>query len=155
MTTVATKKKIHQYSEESLANAPRDIREGNRGVREASREYGVPIATLQDRLHDRVKEKPRQMGPDPILSAHEENRLQEWILNMAKCGFPRKKEVVRYSEGDNKIRQTRESIQRWPGQKWYQSCLRRHPQIVERTAEGVDKGWPRLQKNLLDSGLEN
>lgn len=43
------------------------IRNGMK-IKEASRFYGVPPGTIQDRLHLRVPEGPRKMGPDYILS---------------------------------------------------------------------------------------
>lgn len=66
---------VHQYPEEALKQALHSIREENMGIRAASKKYGVPRGTIQDRLHGRVKEAPRKMGPNTILSLTEENAL--------------------------------------------------------------------------------
>lgn len=60
------------------------------------------------------------MGPDPILSHEYENKLVQWIENLAKCGFPLKKgelldtiqKIVRAEKLQTPFKNDR------PGQKW-------------------------------------
>ncbi|KAG8184345.1 hypothetical protein JTE90_006748 [Oedothorax gibbosus] len=67
-----TKRKIHQYSEAALEEALHEIRQGLSTIRAASRKFGVPRGTLQDRIHGRVSEGPQKMGPDAVLTLAEE-----------------------------------------------------------------------------------
>ena len=55
-----------QYSEDKPIQALAAIRNGM-PIRQASRNYGVPRDTIVDRLHLRVPEGPRKMGPDSVL----------------------------------------------------------------------------------------
>ncbi|XP_026686583.1 uncharacterized protein LOC113471547 [Diaphorina citri] len=132
----------HNYSEESLAKALEDIRGGTKSIREASREYGVPRGTIQDRIHGRVKEGPRKMGPKSILTKDEEDNIVQWCCSLAKCCFPRKIDDVL-----NSVQQLVTADQRQtpfkdnrPGKKWYAAFLRRNPQVTIREAEGITKG---------------
>jgi hypothetical protein len=82
---------VFKYPEEALYKALQAIREDNMGIRGASRKYGVPRGTIQDRLHGRVKEAPRRMGPATVLTQDKETHLENWLTELAKCGFPQKK----------------------------------------------------------------
>ncbi|KAJ8968105.1 hypothetical protein NQ314_002460 [Rhamnusium bicolor] len=93
-TCKGIKRPIHQYSEEALRDALLQIRNNNFSVRKASRIYGVPKTTIHDRLSGRIAEKPRKMGPSPVLSTAEENVLVGWCINLAKCGFPCKMDDI-------------------------------------------------------------
>lgn len=84
-----SRRPILQYKEERLGEALAAIRDGMK-IRAASRAYGVPRGTIQDRLHSRVVEGPRKMGPDSILTKEEEAILATWCINLAKCEFPLK-----------------------------------------------------------------
>lgn len=135
------KRPIHNYTATALSTALSAIREGM-GLNAASRKYGVPRGTLQDRLKGRVREGPRRMGRDPYLTRTEEEKLVEWCTRLAKCGFPIKEEdllnTVQNIVKDDK-RQTPFKNDR-PGRKWYSSFLRRNPQLTHRTPEGLSKG---------------
>lgn len=124
------KKKFHQYSEQNLQSAIQSIRTGTK-TREACKIFGVPRSTVQDRLKGRVSEKPRQVGPDPYLTLKNENRIVSCLFELAKCGFPLKKQEL--LETVQKIVKE-ENIQTpfkdgKPGQTWYSSFLRRHKEI--------------------------
>ncbi|KAJ8966408.1 hypothetical protein NQ314_003538 [Rhamnusium bicolor] len=84
------KRPIHQYPEASLAAALAAVRSGT-SIREAARRFGVPKTKTIDRLHGRVKEGIRKMGPPTILSNDEEIQLVNWLKELAKTGFPQKK----------------------------------------------------------------
>lgn len=64
---------IHQYPETALVAALTPIRDGI-GVRKASRQFQVPRGTIQDRVHGRVKETARRMGP-PTLAMTKNKKL--------------------------------------------------------------------------------
>ncbi|KAG8186213.1 hypothetical protein JTE90_008741 [Oedothorax gibbosus] len=137
-----TKRKIHQYSEAALEEALHEIRQGLSTIRAASRKFGVPRGTLQDRIHGRVSEGPRKMGPDAVLTLPEEKKLVQWIKDLVKCGFPRKVEdllntvqkIILDDGRKNPFKNGR------PGKKWYASFLRRNPGLEHRVSQGVSKG---------------
>ncbi|KAG8191101.1 hypothetical protein JTE90_008413 [Oedothorax gibbosus] len=137
-----TKRKIHQYSEAALEEALHEIRQGLSTIRAASRKFGVPRGTLQDRIHGRVSEGPRKMGPDAVLTLAEEKKLVQWIKDLVKCGFERKVEdllntvqkIIIDDGRKNPFKNGR------PGKKWYASFLRRNPGLEHRVSQGVSKG---------------
>ncbi|CAH0728469.1 unnamed protein product, partial [Brenthis ino] len=89
-------KRIHfQYTEEALAQAVQAIRTENKSVREACRHYGVPRSTVQNRISGRSKEHPRKVGPEPILGIDREQKVVDWITELAKCGIPVKEKRKR------------------------------------------------------------
>ncbi|KAG8180855.1 hypothetical protein JTE90_023007 [Oedothorax gibbosus] len=133
-----TKRKIHQYSEAALEEAWQELST----IRAASRKFGVPRGTLQDRIHGRVSEGPRKMGPDAVLTLAEEKKLVQWIKDLVKCGFPRKVEdllntvqkIILDDGRKNPFKNGR------PGKKWYASFLKRNPGLEHRVSQGVSKG---------------
>lgn len=147
------KRKFHRYSEESLEKALDSVRNGAK-IRETCRNYGIPRATLQDRLTGRVaSDKPRRMGPDPYLSTENEQKIVEWIIQIAKCGFPIKKEelilTVQKIVLETKVETPFKNGK--PGQKWYTSFRRRHPEISDRFAESIDKSRAKLTEEFIKS----
>lgn len=108
--------------------------------RSASRQFGVPRATLQDTLLGRSPEE-RRMGPAPVLTPEEENKLENWLIELSKAGFPRKKDdlldtVMKIVEEDGR---PNPFINNRPSDTWYRNFLKRHPAISERTAETISK----------------
>ncbi|KAJ8941908.1 hypothetical protein NQ314_010253 [Rhamnusium bicolor] len=136
------KRTFFKYSEESLNQALKAIRENNTSIREASRLFGVPRATIQDRIKGRVKEGPRQMGRDPVLTKDEEGKIVKWLIDLSRCGFPQRKcdllDTVEKIVTEDK-RPTPFTHNR-PGEKWYNCFLKRHPELSLREFEGLTKG---------------
>lgn len=145
------KRVIHKYKEDALVKALNDIRGNVCSVRAASVKYGVPRTTLHDRLSGRIAEGPRKMGPETVLSNAEEIRLVQWCIDLAKCGFPKKKDdllntvqnILKEDGRKNPFKDDR------PGKKWYQSFLRRHPELSCRIAESVTKGRAIVTEELI------
>ena len=74
-----------RYSQEELQNAVREVAEKRMSLREAAMHYGVPKATL----HDRVKESAGdQLGRPTELSVDEEAIIVERLLVHGNWGFP-------------------------------------------------------------------
>lgn len=157
-----SKKKHYLYSEESLKRALIEIKEGRMSVRMASREFGVPKTTLQDHKSGKVPQIAGKSGPQPLLTVEGEKKLANWVITLAKCGFPVKKidlletveAIVKNTDIESLFKNGR------PGQKWYQNFLKRHPMISVREAESVNKAraiiteesiraWFRDLKNYL------
>lgn len=85
---------IHHYSEDSLKRTWAAIRNDSVFIKNASRKFEIPRATLQDRLWW-IIEGPRKMGPPTALSTEEENQLVQWLLQLTKYGFPQKKRFLK------------------------------------------------------------
>lgn len=153
---VSPKRIIHQYSEDAIRNAMKAIRDGVT-IRQSSRIYGVPRGTLQDRVHERVKEGPRQMGPKTFLTKSEEEEIVRWLIDLAKCGFPRKKEELLDS-----VQKIALDAKRWtpfkngrPGEKWYKLFLNRHPELALREPEGETKGRSCITEEYVRKWFSN
>lgn len=129
---------IHKYPAEKLSAALDAVRTGM-AMRKASKTYGVPRGTLQDRLHLRVSEGPRKMGPDTVLTKDEESQIAQWCIDLAKCGFPLKPEdllntVQCIMEDDNRPNSFTDNR---PGKKWLKSFFRRQSNLSLRAPEDL------------------
>ncbi|KAJ8938287.1 hypothetical protein NQ314_011539 [Rhamnusium bicolor] len=149
------KRKFHQYSDENLQKAIEAVRNGAK-IRETCRNYAIPRGTLQDRLQGRVPNKARQMGPDPYLSLENENKIVQWILQLAKCGFPiKKQELISTVQKIVLVEKIKTPFKNGkPGQKWYKSFLQRHPQVSARTAESINKSRAKITKEYIKSWFQ-
>lgn len=125
-----------KYTEDVLQKALESIKNGM-GVREASRTFKIPRATLQFRKSSKFK-KPN-CGPNPVLTAEEENLLVEWICENHRKGFPQRKVDVQASVKNFLDKNPRPNpfLNNCPGDGWYKAFLRRHPSITARTSEAV------------------
>lgn len=85
------KRRFFQYSEEALQTAINEIQQGTISINKASQNFNIPKTTIIDRLKGRSMGIKRKTGPEPLLTNVVEIKLKEWILNIAKCGFPLKK----------------------------------------------------------------
>lgn len=132
---------ILQYPEEKLTQALDAIRNGM-SIREASRTFSVPRGTLQDRLHLRVPEGPRRMGPESVLNKHEEAEIATWLKNLAICGFPIKPDNLLNTVQQIMVEDGRPNpfVNGRPGKKWLSSFFRRNKSISMRTPEAISKG---------------
>ncbi|VEN39721.1 unnamed protein product, partial [Callosobruchus maculatus] len=137
----SAKRRLFTYSEASLQESLRSIRSGELSIREASRKYGVPRATIQDRLHGRSIDSLKKTGPEPIMTIEGEKRIAQWIIDIAKCGFPITKEVL--IDTVTKIARDSGTLGKFandrPGIRWYKNFLKRHPEISVREAESINK----------------
>ncbi|KAJ8934352.1 hypothetical protein NQ314_013393 [Rhamnusium bicolor] len=133
--------KMFQYAPEQLERALEEIKEKRMGIRKASRQCGIPKTPIIDRLKGRVLVTRRKIGPDPILLVEVERKIVEWIIKIAKCGFPLKKAdllntVQKIAQETDKTKFFKDGR---PGQKWYKQFLKRHSELSFREAEGINK----------------
>ena len=71
--------------EKVYLNAIGHINERGLSVRKATKKWGVPRFTLQDRLCGKAKSK--RTGPRTVLTQAEEDWFAEWLVERSKCGF--------------------------------------------------------------------
>ncbi|KAJ8953423.1 hypothetical protein NQ318_023540 [Aromia moschata] len=147
------------YSQDALRRALIQIQENGMGVREASREFAVPKTTLQDRLKGKVPEIPMKTGPPPRprLTVTGENEIVQWLINIAKCGFPIRK-IDLISTVQNILKECgKETLFKdgKPGQKWYLNFLKRHPEISLREAETITKARALITEESIRLWFKN
>lgn len=77
------------------------------------------------------------MGPSTILSTEEEERISQWVVEVAKAGFPITKTALLDTVAKliKEINRDTPFINGRPGRKWFQGFLRRHPTISLKSAE--------------------
>ena len=78
--------KRKQWSAQSMEIAVASVREGTIGLREAARMYNLPVESLRRRVHDIVAIDCRP-GPSTVLAKEEEDRLYQYLLEMADMGY--------------------------------------------------------------------
>lgn len=133
-------KKIERnYSPEDLLKAVNLVREGMK-MYKAAMKCNVPKTTLSRKIHGYENVGARK-GPSTVLTQEEEDDLVTWILYNAAHGEPVSKRklldcVKKYVISKN--RKTPFTNGR-PGKHWYQSFMKRHPNLSERVAQSLTK----------------
>ena len=72
------------YTEDDVQRALADVAKG-KSVRKACLDWGVPRATLQDRINGRISRKEAH-EPSQRLSSVQEQRLTDWVLVQEALG---------------------------------------------------------------------
>ena len=132
----ATRRRYRQWSDESMLGAMKEVQEGTMGLNRAALEYGVPKATLNDRLSGRVVHG-KKSGRSPYLSPDEERELYDWLIVCASIGYPKKRDdvigIVR------KTLQNRHggSFEDFKGKGWWLRFMQRWPQLRLRKGDAL------------------
>lgn len=132
-----------KYNISDIALALEEIKSGACSIHAAAKKFNIPRPTLQNRIHKRSK-----AGPDPVLTAEEEKTIVEWIFGNQARGFPRRKhEVCGVVKEflDNCPRNI--FLNNLPGDKWYNTFLKRHPEVSVRTPEPVTSASATVSEN--------
>lgn len=126
-----------RYEEAAMERALQDMDKGM-GLREAARKHSVPRSTLHGKRTG-IYPLQRKMGPQSYLTQDEEKRLVDWMISMAKAGFPVSKEDLQ-----NSVKRLVAELDRdvpftdgRPGRSWCTSFLKRHPGLSFRTPENL------------------
>lgn len=83
------------YSKDDLEQALEAIKNGM-AIKKASRDFGIPRGTLQNRVHGRTKKSVNCSGPSPFFSEEEELYIVNWINECARKGFPKRPDDLLY-----------------------------------------------------------
>ena len=89
-----SKSKRLQWSDESMKAAMEAVSSGKMNISAASKMHKVPRKNLDDRVKGHVKHG-RRSGVGTVLTAEEENSLEQYLVYMAKCGFPLTRTMVK------------------------------------------------------------
>lgn len=141
MVKPKNKRPFFSYSDESMQKAVEAVKNGV-SKKKAAIEFNVPRSTLVRKVSGRVS-LVRKMGPSSELSEAEEKTLVEWLIAMARKGFPVHKNnliqsVKKYlTESERTVRFLNDS--KTPGRAWFEGFLRRHPEIKQRHVESLSK----------------
>ncbi|XP_071052611.1 uncharacterized protein [Onthophagus taurus] len=125
-----SKRKMHAYTEEAMQNALAEVQRGMR-VATAAKLYEVPRVTLLYKVKGTTPPY-RRMGPESILSPHEEHILVEWIISVRKAGFyigmNELFNSVQYHVIKNKRLNPFKNNR--PGRTWFVGFKRRNPRVI-------------------------
>lgn len=129
---------------ENISKAVEDIRSNQISLRKAAAKYGICRSTLHDRLKNKrlIGEKETKMGPDPYLTAEEEEQIAKWCADLCKCGFPLKtdnllntvQKIIKDSNRKTPFKDDR------PGKTWMRAFMKRNPNLALREVENISKG---------------
>lgn len=129
-----------QWTQENLEIALGRLNQGEIGVNEAARIYGIPSRTLRRRRRTGViAELP--LGPLGILGVENEKRLVKHIQKMENAGFPIDRETLRslafqFAEILGIQHRFNREI-RMAGYDWLSSFLRRNKELSIRKSQGL------------------
>ncbi|XP_031359109.1 eukaryotic translation initiation factor 5B-like [Photinus pyralis] len=120
-----------------MAKAVSEFQNGNTSLRAIAKKYAVPKSTLEFKLKN--PDHKQTFGPSPVLTNSEEATLVKWIAELARKGFPRKRDDIIASVQNFLIANPRPNpfTNNRPGAGWLKAFFRRHPEITERTSEAV------------------
>ncbi|XP_055602152.1 uncharacterized protein LOC129750957 isoform X2 [Uranotaenia lowii] len=133
-----------------MARALDQIKAKTLSKRQAAKTYGIPRATLQFRLGSKFKGDPRK-GKPTVLSNEEEAKIVHHIQQMERKGFPITKpgllmRIKSFIKENKRETPFRNGI---PGRKWYESFMKRHPELSERIPEAVSQASSRVSENNI------
>lgn len=146
-------RKYHDYTEETLQVAIKDITKNNLTYRAASEKYNISKSTLERKFNKKHMKKP---GGQTVLSEVEENIISEAILVAADWGFPLERSDIKdLVEGYL----NRQGVQKFsnckPGDSWYYGFLSRHQNLTQRLSENIKRSRAAVSINILNSYFDN
>ena len=81
-----------RYTQEAVERALDVVRSKQMSLRKASKVFGIPYATLGDKLWGR---RPVTASPRTVLTSEEETKLGKWMVELLKRGFARTRNDLR------------------------------------------------------------
>ena len=132
----ARKRKL--WSPESMEEAVLCVKDGQKGLREASRLYNVPVETLRRRVNGTVGMNCKS-GPPTILTKEEEDKLYDYLVKMADMGYGLTREIVMrlaYTIAE-KLHRKHPFGSKSAGRSWFEGFKRRHPKLTIHTPQAL------------------
>ena len=127
-----------QWSIETMSEAMKLVKLNEKSLRQAAREYDVPLTTLKRRVDGEVSLNAKP-GPPTVLTREEEKKLCEYYLTMCDMGYGLTVEDIRrvaYVIASNSgrphpFKNGKASLD------WYEGFLRRFPCLTLRKEEAL------------------
>ncbi|XP_072176935.1 uncharacterized protein [Diadema setosum] len=140
------------YSQQDVADALQLIAVDGMSIRQAAMKYNIPKTTLIDKISGKVPVDAR-IGKLPYLTVAEENKISEWIRQMAKIGYGQTKEELKQVvktilDHDHRETPFKDNL---PGYKWMRLFMARHPELSKEIPQPLGKERTVLTKKKVDS----
>uniref|UniRef100_A0A1Y1LYQ2 HTH CENPB-type domain-containing protein n=1 Tax=Photinus pyralis TaxID=7054 RepID=A0A1Y1LYQ2_PHOPY len=122
----------------------------------AAREFKVPRSTLVRRLA-LATPYSRKMGPATEIPEAEEKIIENWVLAIARKGFPVHRQNLILSVKkmvEDMGKETKYFLNGTPGRSWFRGFLKRHPKIKEKYAEAVSKARAAVTQDRIEGWFE-
>ncbi|XP_063887774.1 uncharacterized protein LOC135115197 [Scylla paramamosain] len=137
-----------RYKQEQVEKAVELVRSKQMPLNAASKTFGIPYATLGDKVRGR---RPMQPAPKTVLSMEEEKKLVDWLIEVSQRGFGRTKDdlkdMVKTILDDREERTVFKNNR--PGKDWMRAFFKRHPEIRERIGQPLGRERAIVTKDAL------
>ena len=123
---------------ESMCEALKAVKLQGKGLRQAARDFDVPVTTLKRRVDGTVPVNAKP-GPATVLTMEEEEKLCKYCFDMCDMGYGLTVEDVRsvaYRIAQNSGR-PHPFHDGKAGRDWYEGFLRRFPSLTLRKEESL------------------
>jgi hypothetical protein len=146
-------RKKPSYTKEDFDEAMEAVK-GGLSVRKASLMYGVPRATMQDRISELHSSR---QGRPPVLTPEEEEMIVERLKIMADWGFPFNTEnlchfVKQYLDKKGEKTRFKENL---PTRKFVVTFLNRHKELTLRKANPIKRSRAMVSRENVAEFFEN
>lgn len=132
-----------RWSENDLLKAIAAYKNGESGLNECSRIYGVPKATIKrhaDRKNS-VMNEVKALGRRATFSSEMEKVFTEHIMQLGEFFFGLTIKEIRklafYVAEKNSLPHSFNKVKKIAGKKWFYAFMRRNPQLTLRKSKGT------------------
>lgn len=145
------KYEFQNYSTTDFHEAVKRIRRGE-SYRKISAEYNIPKTTLFSKTKELVPLDAKR-GPKTVLTKVEEDRLEKWIVDKARLGFPMHPNEVKTTVQKVLDETGRRTVfnNNKPGDTWIRLFLKRHANIIKKNTEVISKGRASVTEEKLST----
>ena len=124
---------MKQYTEYNISQAIEAITRGQ-SIRRAALEWGVPNATIRNRLQGAQPHGEAAQGQQR-LSKTQEDHLAQWVLTQAALGLPpTHSQLKTFAERILAVREDTRPL----GKRWVRAFLKRNPSIQVQRSRTID-----------------
>jgi len=146
---MATQKSRKKYSDDDLEKALIAVRSG-KSIHNVSKTMGIPRTTLLYKYKGKLP-IGKNVCPTPFLTKDEEADIVKWIMHLSQRDFP-----ITKSQLINSVQLLIKSLARCtpfkdgrPGRHWYESFLKRHPEITSRITQNLPHNRASVTETVL------
>ena len=134
-----------KYTEDDLKEAINAIQNGV-SIRQASKDWGVPKTTLQDRIKGAQPKGLYESQVQQKLSVEQEKHLARWIITQEALGLPvTHNQIQLFANRVLEAGGSRQTV----GQRWVRNLIHRNPELKTKRGRSTDV----LQVNRATSDI--